>query len=150
MLFEGSLSADQAVTMGHEGVGFVEKMGKNVKGFREGHRIGFLYIKGVCCTCNFSLSTMILLRKLLSDKCEGCQVHNLNCLHGTPKLHGIHTDGFFAEYAAVDYHNAIILPENFATETSAPYFCAGITGERTLCITGNVLIPDSIPCCGPL
>jgi D-arabinose 1-dehydrogenase-like Zn-dependent alcohol dehydrogenase len=42
-------------------------------------------------------------------------------------LHGFQTDGFFAEYAAVDYRNAIILPTNFSMETSAPYFCAGIT-----------------------
>ncbi|KIW41819.1 uncharacterized protein PV06_05426 [Exophiala oligosperma] len=109
MLFEGSLPATEPVTMGHEGVGFVEKIGKNVKKFGPGDRIGFLYIKGVC------------------YECEGCQVHNLNCLRGTPKLHGVHTDGFFAEYAAVDHHNAIILPDNFVTETSAPYFCAGIT-----------------------
>ncbi|KAK6380439.1 hypothetical protein LTS17_005629 [Exophiala oligosperma] len=76
MLFEGSLPATEPVTMGHEGVGFVEKIGKNVKKFRPGDRIGFLYIKGVC---------------------------------------------------SVDHHNAIILPDNFVTETSAPYFCAGIT-----------------------
>jgi propanol-preferring alcohol dehydrogenase len=61
-------------------------------------------------------------------ECEGCQVHNLNCEWNTAALHGFHTDGFFAEYAAVDYRNAIILPENLETETSAPYFCAGITG----------------------
>ena len=35
----------------------------------------------------------------------------------------------FAEYAAIDYHNAIILPENLDIETSAPYFCVGVTGK---------------------
>ncbi|KAJ9646663.1 hypothetical protein H2204_000355 [Knufia peltigerae] len=109
MLFEGSLISNGVVTMGHEGVGFVEKLGSKVKGFKPGDRIGFLYIKGVC------------------FECEGCQVHNLNCELGTAKLHGTHTDGFFAEYAAVDYRNAIILPTNLETETAAPYFCAGIT-----------------------
>ncbi len=66
---------------------------------------------------------------LLTDRiveCDGCLVHNLNCRLGTAKLQGFQTDGFFAEYAAVDYRNAIILPENLAMETSAPYFCAGI------------------------
>jgi alcohol dehydrogenase, propanol-preferring len=56
-------------------------------------------------------------------------VHNLNCRLGTAKIQGFQTDGFFAEYAAVDYRNAIILPGNLPIETSAPYFCAGITGE---------------------
>lgn len=50
MLFEGSLISNGVVTMGHEGVGFVEKLGSKVKGFKPGDRIGFLYIKGVCCT----------------------------------------------------------------------------------------------------
>lgn len=34
----------------------------------------------------------------------------------------------FAEYTAIAQRNAIHLPENLETETSAPYFCAGITG----------------------
>jgi propanol-preferring alcohol dehydrogenase len=37
------------VTMGHEGVGQVEQVGDSVKGFKEGDRIGFLYITGCCC-----------------------------------------------------------------------------------------------------
>ncbi|KIX92800.1 uncharacterized protein Z520_11463 [Fonsecaea multimorphosa CBS 102226] len=109
MLFEGSIPATEPVVMGHEGVGYVEKLGANVKGFKPGDGIGFLYIKGVC------------------FECEGCMVHNLNCKLGTARLQGFQSDGFFAEYAAVDYRNAIILPENLPMETSAPYFCAGIT-----------------------
>jgi propanol-preferring alcohol dehydrogenase len=50
MLFDGSIPATEPVVMGHEGVGFVDDIGKNVKGFKKGDRIGFLYIKGVCCT----------------------------------------------------------------------------------------------------
>ncbi|KAJ9630186.1 hypothetical protein H2204_008691 [Knufia peltigerae] len=84
MLFEGSIPATEPVVMGHEGVGFAEEIGPNVKGFKKGDRLGFLYIKDVCY-------------------------------------------GFFAEYAAVDSRNAIILPDNLSMETSAPYFCAGIT-----------------------
>lgn len=49
MLFDGSIPATEPVTMGHEGVGYVERMGKNVKGFEKRQRVGFLYIKGVCC-----------------------------------------------------------------------------------------------------
>ncbi|KIV84201.1 hypothetical protein PV11_06169 [Exophiala sideris] len=109
MLFDGSIPATEPVTMGHEGVGYVEEMGANVKGFKKGDRIGFLYIKGVC------------------FECAGCQVHNLNCKLGTAAIQGFQCDGMFAEYAAVDYRNAIILPDNLSMETSAPYFCAGIT-----------------------
>lgn len=60
-------------------------------------------------------------------ECEGCQVHNVSCIHGNAKLHGFFTDGFFAEYAAIDYRNCIILPESLDLKTSSPIFCAGVT-----------------------
>ncbi|KAK5172161.1 uncharacterized protein LTR77_003799 [Saxophila tyrrhenica] len=109
MLFDGSIPASEPVVMGHEGVGFVDKLGKNVTGFKEGDRIGFLYIKGVCFDC------------------DGCQVHNLNCTNGSPMLQGFGCDGMFAEYTSIHHRNAIHLPENLDMATSAPYFCAGIT-----------------------
>jgi alcohol dehydrogenase len=61
MLLEGSIPATEPVTMGHEAVGYVEKLGTNVKGFNPGDRIGFLYIKGVCCKEYQSLSTHSLI-----------------------------------------------------------------------------------------
>jgi propanol-preferring alcohol dehydrogenase len=42
-------TSSKPVTLGHEGVGFVEKLGANVKGFKPGDRIGFLYFLNVCC-----------------------------------------------------------------------------------------------------
>jgi D-arabinose 1-dehydrogenase-like Zn-dependent alcohol dehydrogenase len=64
MLLEGGIPGNgQPTTIGHEGVGCVDKVGKNVQGYKYGDRIGFLYIKGCCCkyslngriTDNFSL-----------------------------------------------------------------------------------------------
>jgi propanol-preferring alcohol dehydrogenase len=50
MLLEGSIPGNgQPVTIGHEGAGYVEKVGSNVTGYKSGDRIGFLYIKGCCC-----------------------------------------------------------------------------------------------------
>lgn len=50
MLLNGEFEGPgRPVTLGHEGVGYVEKLGANVKGFKPGDRIGFLYIKGCCC-----------------------------------------------------------------------------------------------------
>ena len=56
MLFDGSLPAEKPVVIGHEGVGYVEDICKNVSGFKKGDRIGFLYIKGCC--CEFKESTL--------------------------------------------------------------------------------------------
>ena len=43
-------------------------------------------------------------------------------------IQGFLCDGMFAEYTAIASRNAIHLPENLEMATSAPYFCAGITG----------------------
>jgi len=102
----------QPVTLGHEGVGIVGKLHPSAvgKGFKEGDTVGFLYIIGCC------------------FECDGCQIHNMACETGGQLLQGFSTDGFFAEYAVVDYHNAVILPKNLDPNTAAPIFCAGITG----------------------
>jgi len=115
MLLNGEFEGPgRPVTLGHEAVGYVEKLGANVKGFKPGDRIGFLYIKGCC------------------FECRGCQVHNLNCETGGALLQGFGTDGMFAEYAAVDSRNAIILPSNLDMKTSAPIFCAGVTAYHAV------------------
>lgn len=104
--------SDTPVTMGHEGVGYIEKIHPSAedKGFKVGDAIGFLYIVGAC------------------YECEGCMVHNLHCQTGNQRLQGFTADGFFAEYAVVDWQNAIKIPENLELEKCAPLFCAGITG----------------------
>ncbi|KAI9812938.1 MAG: putative secondary metabolism biosynthetic enzyme [Pycnora praestabilis] len=100
MLLSGGFEGPgRPVTLGHEGVGYVERTGSNVKGFKKGDR-----------------------------------VHNLNCELGTAMLQGFGCDGMFAEYASVDYHNTIILPESLDMKTTAPLFCAGITGMESFYI----------------
>lgn len=42
-------TSSKPVTLGHEGVGYVQEVGANVKGFKTGDRIGFLYFLDVCC-----------------------------------------------------------------------------------------------------
>lgn len=65
-----------------------------------------------------------------SDDCEGCQVHNLFCEEGTGKMHGFSCPGHFAEYSVSDYRNAMVLPKGMNPDTSAPLFCAGVTGQH--------------------
>jgi propanol-preferring alcohol dehydrogenase len=102
---------EEPITLGHEGVGVIEKIDAAAenRGFKVGDTIGFLYIIGACFDC------------------EACQHHNLLCKSGKQLLQGFTTAGFFAEYAVVDWQNAIILPKNLDVKTSSPIFCAGIT-----------------------
>lgn len=107
---------DHPVTLGHEGVGYIEKIDSKAegKGFKVGDAIGFNYFVGCC------------------FECEGCQVHNLWCETGNSKLQGFAVDGFFAEYAVVDWQNAIHLPESLDMSKTAPLFCAGITSFHSV------------------
>ncbi len=54
MLLDGTFPGPgRPVVLGHEGVGYVQETGKNVKGFKAGDRVGFLYIDGACCEFAF-------------------------------------------------------------------------------------------------
>jgi alcohol dehydrogenase, propanol-preferring len=109
--------ATETVSLGHEGVGHIVSMhpSSTDKGFKNGDAVGFLYIRGCCFTC------------------EGCLTHNLLCETGKQLLQGFIVDGFFAEYALVDYHNAVVLDETKWDMTKASaVFCAGITAFHSV------------------
>ncbi|KAI1851738.1 hypothetical protein JX266_003200 [Neoarthrinium moseri] len=100
-----------AVTLGHEGVGFIEKIHPSAegKGFKVGDAVGFNYFINCC------------------FECDGCLVHNMRCETGQSQLQGFAVDGFFQEYAVADYHNCVVLPKELDIKRAAPLFCAGIT-----------------------
>jgi len=107
---------DTPVTLGHEAVGYIEKIGSKAqdKGFKEGDPIGFLYITDAC------------------YECEGCMVHNMQCKTGKQQLQGFMSDGYFQEYTVVDHISAIKIPENLDITRCAPLFCAGITAFHSI------------------
>jgi propanol-preferring alcohol dehydrogenase len=50
MMIDGHFPGPSVPTvLGHEGVGTIEKVGTEVKGFNEGDRVGFLPTKDCCC-----------------------------------------------------------------------------------------------------
>jgi D-arabinose 1-dehydrogenase-like Zn-dependent alcohol dehydrogenase len=107
---------DYSVTLGHEGVGYIETIGSDAqdRGFQVGDAIGFNYFIGACFSC------------------DGCMIHNLRCETGNQKLQGFAVDGFFQEYAVVDWQNAVMLPKNLAMSRAAPLFCAGMTAYHSV------------------
>lgn len=108
-----SVDRSNPVTLGHEGAGLIESFHPSAegKGFQKGDAVGFLYIIRCCFDC------------------EGCMIHNNHCLKKQSLTQGFTFDGFFAEYALVDYHSAIILPPSLDVKLAAPIFCAGVTGK---------------------
>lgn len=54
MLLDGPFPGlSEPVTLGHESVGYVQKMGARVKGLKPGDRVGFLFFKEGCCVSTF-------------------------------------------------------------------------------------------------
>ena len=116
-------AADRPVTIGHEGVGHIVKLHPSAegKGFKVGDGIGFGYFVDCC------------------FECEGCMVHNMYCERGTSKVQGFAADGYFAEYAVVDYHNGIVLDERvWDLRTASAMFCAGVTAFNSVVGCGGL------------
>jgi alcohol dehydrogenase, propanol-preferring len=107
------------LTMGHEAAGVVVGVGVECSGFSVGDEIGFLPNNNVCFDC------------------DACQVHPMWCTtYGSCRMHGHSAEGFFQEYIAIHYRNAIVLPSGLSAVEAAPLFCAGVTGYHGIADLG--------------
>jgi len=97
--------------LGHEIVGTVEEMGKNVRGFKKGERVGVPWLAGSCGACEYCLEN----RENLCEKAL---------------YTGYLVDGGFAEYAVCRADFAIPLPQTLSDQHIAPLLCAGLIGYR--------------------
>ncbi len=134
MLLDGTFAGPgRPVGPGHEGVGHVQQIGNNVKGFKGGDRVGFLHVDGACYEFLFKFLLRISefqVVNILDIYTRGLQIHNMNCETADSKLHGFGRDGFSAGYTNVNYRNAMVLPDSLSMKSSDPVCCAGITGPK--------------------
>jgi propanol-preferring alcohol dehydrogenase len=98
--------------LGHQIVGTVMAMGKNVRRFQSGERIGVPWLGYTDGTCLY------------------CQRGQEN-LCDNPLFTGYTIDGGFAEYAIADQRYCFTLPESYSDLDVAPLLCAGLIGYRT-------------------
>jgi propanol-preferring alcohol dehydrogenase len=105
------------VIPGHEAVGTVERVGRDVTDLKEGDRVGIAWLQDTCGRCEFCLSGR----------------ENL-CLRAT--FTGYQVNGGYAEYAVLAARYAYPVPAQFADEEAAPLLCAGIIGYRALRLSG--------------
>lgn len=111
-LLEGDLKqASYPLIPGHQVVGRVEKIGREVKNIKIGDRVGVAWLGSTCQNCEYCLS----------------QRENL-CSQS--KYHGMDLPGGYAEYMAADARYIYKLPDNFSDQEAAPLLCAGIIGYR--------------------
>lgn len=97
---------------GHEIIGFVEKLGKNIKDMFKGDKIGIAWIHSSCNSCKYCLQDQ----------------ENL-CIKA--KFTGYTADGGYAEYVKVPKSFAYKIPEGLGVIEAAPLMCAGVIGFRS-------------------
>lgn len=93
---------------GHEVVGIVEEVGKNVTQWKKGQRVGVGWHGGHC------------------FQCEPCRRGDfINCENA--KISGISYDGGYAEYMTAPQEAIATVPDELSSADAAPLLCAGIT-----------------------
>src|SRR5271170_4442991 len=98
---------------GHEGAGFVAKLGAGVTHLKEGDRVGIAWLHSACGHCEFCLT-------------------GWETLCPEQQMSGYTVNGTFAEYALgqADYLGRI--PDKLSFIDAAPILCAGVTTYKGL------------------
>ncbi|HEX5851008.1 MAG TPA: alcohol dehydrogenase AdhP [Rubrobacter sp.] len=102
---------------GHEGVGIVESVGKNVTEVREGDRVAVPWLGYACGACEYCASGWETL-------CE----HQLNTGYGI--------DGGHAEYVKANARFVGRVPGGIHPFEAAPLTCAGVTTYKAVKVSG--------------
>lgn len=98
---------------GHEGVGYVAKLGAGVTHIKEGDRVGVAWLHTAC------------------GACTPCRT-GWETLCGLQQNTGYSVNGTFAEYGLADPDFVGRLPDNLEFGPAAPVLCAGVTVYKGL------------------
>ena len=94
--------------LGHQIVGTVAAVGKQVQQFQIGNRVGVPWLGHTCNCCRYCLSG----RENLCDYAQ---------------FTGYQIDGGYAEYAVADAQFCFPIPEGYPDLQAAPLLCGGVT-----------------------
>src|SRR5438876_1503641 len=117
-IVEGDLALPKRpVVPGHQIVGIVDAVGRDVRVIKEGDRVGIPWLYSADGTCDYC-------RHGFENLCDNAQ------------FTGYHVDGGYAEHAVVREDFAHPIPKTFSDENAAPLLCAGIIGYRSYRLSG--------------
>jgi propanol-preferring alcohol dehydrogenase len=106
------------IVPGHEIVGLVHAVGRDVHAFAPGDRIGIPWLGYSCGACEFCRS-------------------NRENLCSRARYTGYQLDGGYAEYTLADARFCFPLPSSYDDEHAAPLLCAGLIGYRAYRMAGS-------------
>jgi len=104
--------------LGHQIVGTITALGKNVTEFQIGQRVGVPWLGGSC------------------GKCRYCRAGKEN-LCDQAAFTGYQVDGGFAEYCVANTRFCFPISKDYPDDQAAPLLCAGLIGYRSLGKTEN-------------
>ena len=103
---------------GHEIVGRVDEVGRDVANLRRGMRVGIPWLGSACGVCRFCRQG----RENLCDR---------------PQFTGYTRDGGYATHTVADSRFVFALPAGGDDIATAPFLCAGLIGWRSLRMAGD-------------
>ena len=106
------------LVLGHEIVGRVTALGRDVTGLAIGDRVGVPWLGWTCGRCAYCTSGR-------ENLCR------------TARFTGYHRDGGFAEACAADARYVFPLPAGYGAVEAAPLLCAALIGYRALRLAGD-------------
>ena len=98
---------------GHEGIGFIEKLGAGVTTRHLGDRVAIAWLGYACGACRYCIDG----RETLCEKQENS---------------GYSINGTFADYAVVPAAFATLVPGGVSSRDAAPLTCAGVTTYKAV------------------
>ncbi|MBS0623992.1 MAG: zinc-dependent alcohol dehydrogenase family protein [Verrucomicrobia bacterium] len=116
-IIDGEIPAPHLpLILGHQIVGSLVAIGKNVTRFHLGQRVGVPWLGHTCKRCHY------------------CYSHHEN-LCDQALFTGYHLQGGYAEYCVADADYIFALPQQYSDCDVAPLLCAGMIGYRSLKMT---------------
>lgn len=98
---------------GHEGVGVITEVGKNITHLKQGDRVGIPFLYSTCGHCDYCL--------------EGKETLCLESVYT-----GYLVNGGYADYCRADGNYVVKIPDELSFIEAAPLFCAGVTSYKAL------------------
>ena len=109
---EGELGEIENIVPGHEVVGIIEKVGKEVSTQKIGKKVGVAWLYSSCGSCEYCLSGR-------ENLCQNKQ------------FTGFSKNGGYSEYIIADNRFIFDLPTGLKDEEIAPLLCSGAIGYRS-------------------